>query len=157
MTDKNPTPHYCRGNPKLTAQQKDDIFERYVQLTSSQERYGFETRMAAEYGVHRCTIHKITHDQKRMEKWLRKLNHAFDLASGQILANLGDAVKVQVDLIHNEELPPNMLGLKQNAAVDLMNRAGLKKKDEEANKLEIKFVTDGFKVNTPPPAEDEDM
>lgn len=150
MEKTNPQPHYCRGNPKLTAAQKEDIFQAYVQLKTNSERWGFESRMAEQYGVHRSTIHKITHDEKRMAKWLKGLNHAFDLASGQILANLGDAVKVQVDLIHDETLPPNMLGLKQNAAVDLMNRAGLKKKDEDANTMTIRFAAEGFSVGMPP-------
>lgn len=150
MENNNPTPHYCRGNPKLTAAQKDEIFQDYVAIKTSSERYGFESRMAEQYGVCRSTIHRITHDQKRMEKWLKGLNHAFDLASGQILASLGDAVKVQVDLIHDETLPPNMLGLKQNAAVDLMNRAGLKKRDDGENAVTIKFESGGLEIGTPP-------
>ena len=147
--------HYCRNNPKLTKEQKDDIFETYVQLLTPKERWGFETRMAEQYGVHRTTIHRITHDEKRMKKWLDGLNHAHDLAMGQILANLGSAVKVQTDLIHNEGLPVNMLGLKQNAAVDLMNRAGLKHKDEESNSVTIRFESNGFNVNMPPQTEGE--
>ena len=156
MSEMEPQPHYCRGNPKLTKEQKDEIFETYVSIRKPKERFGFETRMAEKYGVHRCTINRITHDQKRIEKWLRGLNHAHDLAMGQILANLGDAVGVQVDLIHNDALPVNMLGLKQNAAVDLMNRAGLKKKDEEANTMTIKFEATGFEVNMPPAAEGDE-
>jgi hypothetical protein len=88
-----------------------------------------------------------------MKRWLDSLNHAYDLASGQILQNLGAAVRVQTDLITREDLPVNMLGLKQNAAVDLMNRAGLKKKDEDANQLVIKFETSGFEVGMPPASE----
>lgn len=142
--------------PKLTNTERAEIFEGYVALTTQKERFAYEEAMAAEYGVCRATIHRITHDPKRMEKWLKGLNHAYDLASGQILANLGAAIKVQTDLLANDNLPPNMLGLKQNAAVDLMNRAGLKKKDDEANTLVIKFESGGFDVGMPPPAEGEE-
>lgn len=147
---------YQRGKPKLTAQERDEIFQAYVQLKSNSERWGFETHMAEKFGVHRTTIHRVTHDPKRMAKWLKGLNHAFDLASGQILASLGDAVKVQTDLIHNDNLPANMLGLKQNAAVDLMNRAGLKRRDEESNTMTIKFESTGFTVGMPPASEEQE-
>ena len=148
-----------RGRPfsaKLTPAQRDEVFKEYVQLKTSSERWGFETRMAEKFDVHRSTIHRITHDQKRIDKWLKGLNHAYDIASGQILENLGAAVKVQTDLILNENLPVNMLGLKQNAAVDLMNRAGLKKKDDEANTMTIRFESAGFSVGMPPASEEQE-
>lgn len=142
--------------PKLTPTQRDAIFNGYVELQSPKERSRYTAKMAEEYGVAVSTIARITHDKKRMERWLKGLNHAFDLASGQILANLGAAVKVQTDLIHDENLPVNMLGLKQNAAVDLMNRAGLKKKDDETSTLVIKFEAAGFDVGMPPAAEENE-
>lgn len=139
--------------PKLTAEERHDIFMRYVELKTPKERSRYEAEMAEKYGVVRDTIRRVTHDPKRMEKWLRGLNHAFDLASGQILANLGAAVGVQTELINRDDLPVNMLGLKQNAAVDLMNRAGLKHKDENANTMTIKFEAAGFDVGMPPASE----
>ena len=141
--------------PKLTPEQRSEIFEGYVQLGTARERTRYEAQMAEKYGVHRETIRRVTHDKKRMEKWLKGLNHAFDLASGQILANLTAAVGVQTDLINRNDLPVNMLGLKQNAAVDLMNRAGLKKKDNDANTMVIKFESNGFEVGMPPASEAE--
>lgn len=140
---------------KLTPKQRDEIFEAYVSITDARERRHFATNMAEVYGVSRDTIRKIMFDKKRMEKWLKGLNHAYDLASGQILASLEDAVRVQTDLIHNENLPPNMLGLKQNAAVDLMNRAGLKKKDETNSTMTIKFESAGFSVGMPAASDDD--
>jgi hypothetical protein len=138
---------------KLTPTQRDAIFDGYVEQPSAAERRHYTARAAEEYGVSIQTIHRITRDKKRMKRWLDSLNHAYDLASGQILQNLGAAVRVQTDLITREDLPVNMLGLKQNAAVDLMNRAGLKKKDEDANQLVIKFETSGFEVGMPPASE----
>lgn len=145
-----------RFRPKLTPTQKNAIFDGYVAITSDRERKHYVSRTAEEYGVCYETVYKIVRDKKRMAAWLKQLNHAFDLASGQILQNLGAAVQVQTDLIARNDLPINMLGLKQNAAVDLMNRAGLKKKDEEANTMVIRFEAAGFEVGMPPPAEENE-
>lgn len=146
-----------RFMPKLTAAQRNEIFAEYVAEKLPGEYWGWETRMAERYGVHRSTIHRITHDPKRMKKWLDGLNHAQNLAMGRILMNLNDAVGVQVDLIHDTTLPPNMLGLKQNAAVDLMNRAGLKQKDDNSKELKVSFTANGFTAAMPPAADDDEF
>lgn len=149
-----------RFKPKLTEAQRREIFDEYVKLETRSEQWGFETRMAEKYSVHRCTIHKITHDPKRVKRYLDGLNHVHDIAMARLLAAQTDAVSTQVGLMNNETLPQNLWYLRQNAAVDIMNRAGLKDKTAEDQEIRITF---GAESGTPagaapgmPPSDDEE-
>lgn len=145
--------------PKLTAAQRNEIFETYVRLETRSEQWGFETRMAAKYDVNRSTIHRITHDPKRVKKYLESLGHVHDIAYAKLLEAQTDAVRTQVSLMNNENLPQNLWYLRQNAAVDIMNRTGLKDKTStEDNEIRITFGTDkgtGLPAGMPP-SDDED-
>ena len=145
--------------PKLTAAQRNEIFEEYVKLETASQRWGFETRMAEKYGVHRCTIHRITHDQKRVKKYLDSLNHVRDIAMARLMEAQTDAVNTQVSLMNNENLPQNLWYLRQNAAVDIMNRAGLKEKATEDTEIRITFGAEsgtGLAAGMPPPDDGEE-
>ena len=145
--------------PKLTPAQRNEIFEKYVQLETASERWGFETRMAEEYGVHRCTIHRITHDPKRVKKYLDGLNHVRDIAMARLMEAQTDAVQTQVSLMNDLTLPQNLWYLRQNAAVDIMNRVGLKDKSSEDPEIRITFGTEsgtGLPAGMPPSDDDDE-
>lgn len=145
---------------KLTEAQKRTIFDEYVKIETRSEQWGFETRKAEEFGVHRSTIHRITHDPKRVKTYLDNLNHIHDMAMGKILEKQLDAVKTQVDLMTDSSLPQNLWYLRQNAAVDLMNRAGLKEKSTDDPEIRITFgAAESGGSGLPagmPPSDDED-
>ena len=145
---------------KLTEAQKRAIFDEYVSIEKRSEQWGFETRKAEEFGVHRSTIHRITHDPKRVKTYLDNLGHVRDMAMGKILEKQLDAVKTQVDLMTNENLPQNLWYLRQNAAVDLMNRAGLKDKTSDDPEIRITFgAAEGGSTGLPagmPPSDDDE-
>lgn len=147
-----------RFKPKLTEAQRREIFDEYVKLETRSEQWGFETRMAEKYSVHRCTIHKITHDPKRVKRYLDGLNHVHDIAMAKLLEAQTDAVRTQVGLMNNEALPQNLWYLRQNAAVDIMNRAGLKDKTAEDQEIRITFgAEDGTGLAAGmPPSDDEE-
>ena len=145
--------------PKLTAAQRNEIFDAYVKLETAKERWGFETRMAEQYGVHRCTIHRITHDEKRVKKYLDGLGHVRDIAMARLMEAQTDAVNTQVSLMNNENLPQNLWYLRQNAAVDIMNRTGLKEKTAEDPEIRITFGAaegTGLAAGMPPPDDGDD-
>lgn len=97
-----------RFKPKLTEAQRREIFDEYVKLETASERWGFETRMAEKYSVHRCTIHKITHDPKRVKRYIEGLNHVHDIAMAKLLEAQTDAVCTQVGLMNDVTLPQNL-------------------------------------------------
>ena len=147
-----------RFKPKLTEAQRREIFDEYVKLETASERWGFETRMAEKYSVHRCTIHKITHDPKRVKRYIEGLNHVHDIAMAKLLEAQTDAVCTQVGLMNDVTLPQNLWYLRQNAAVDIMNRAGLKDKTAEDQEIRITFDADGGTglAAGMPPSDDEE-
>ena len=149
-----------RFKPKLTEAQRREIFDEYVKLETASERWGFETRMAEKYSVHRCTIHKITHDPKRVKRYIEGLNHVHDIAMAKLLEAQTDAVCTQVGLMNDVTLPQNLWYLRQNAAVDIMNRAGLKDKTAEDQEIRITFGAEsGAPVGAAPgmpPSDDEE-
>lgn len=145
--------------PKLTPAQRNEIFDAYVQIETASERWGFETRMAEKYGVHRCTIHRITHDPKRVKKYLDGLNHVRDIAMARMMEAQTDAVNTQIGLMNDKSLPQNLWYLRQNAAVDIMNRTGLKDKSSEDPEIRITFGAEngtGLAAGMPPSDDDED-
>ena len=147
-----------RFKPKLTEAQRREIFDEYVKLETASERWGFETRMAEKYSVHRCTIHKITHDPKRVKRYIEGLNHVHDIAMAKLLEAQTDAVCTQVGLMNDVTLPQNLWYLRHNAAVDIMNRAGLKDKTAEDQEIRITFGADGGTglAAGMPPSDDEE-
>lgn len=145
--------------PKLTPAQRNEIFDEYVQIETASERWGFETRMAEKYGVHRCTIHRITHDPKRVKKYLDGLNHVRDIAMARLMEAQTDAVNTQVSLMNDKNLPQNLWYLRQNAAVDIMNRTGLKDKTNEDPEIRITFGAEngtGLAAGMPPSDGDDE-
>jgi len=142
--------------PKLTEAQREEIFEGYIMLKTCGERWGYETRMAEKYGIHRKTVHKITHDEKRIKKWLDRANHLHDISMLRLLEHQTDAVNTQVELMNSQDLPQNLWYLRQNAAVDIMNRSGLKQKEAEESEIRIVFGEGGGMAAGMPPSDDGD-
>lgn len=147
----------AKFQPKLTPEQREDIFVEYVNLRTAAERYGFETRKSEEYGVHRSTIHRITHDEKRIKKWLDKANHLHDISMLRLLEQQTDAVNTQVELMNDRTLPQNLWYLRQNAAVDIMNRSGLKQREAEESEIRIVFGEGGGLAAGMPASDDNDF
>lgn len=141
--------------PKLTPEQRDEIFEGYIRLETCGERWGYETRMAEKYGIHRKTVHRITHDEKRIKKYLDKANHIHNITLLRLIEHQTDAVNTRIELMNDKSLPQNLWYLRQNAAVDVMNRAGLKDKEAEESEIRIVFG-EGSGMAAGMPASDDD-
>lgn len=127
---------------KLTAAQKKEIFHRVV--------FDGEcaAKMAEEYGVNQKEIYRITHDKKRIECERDTLEATRELARLRAIANADRAVQKQIELM-NRQVPENMLYINQNAAVDIMNRAGIKREKGDAGELRVVFGKGGLRVNMP--------
>ena len=75
-----------------------------------------------------------------------------------LLAAQTDPVCTQVGLMNDVTLQQNLWYLRQNAAVDIMNRAGLKDKTAEDQEIRITFGADGGTglAAGMPPSDDEE-
>lgn len=115
---------------KLTAAQKNEIFDRAIFDGES------DAALAEAYGVSRKTIWRVTHDKKRIQRKKSTLETLRDLAQMRIDAQAERAAAKQIELM-NRDVPDNMLYINQNAAVDLLNRAGVKRKDEQSGDIHV--------------------
>lgn len=143
---------------KLTDTQRKEIFDGYVMLETIAERRAYEARAAQEYGVSASTIYRITHDPVRVKAYLERLHYVHDMAMGKIMESQLDAVKTQLDLMRNDKLPVNLWYLRQNAAKDILNRAGLKDQGEaQDGEIRITFGKEnGEGLKTGMPSEEEE-
>ena len=128
---------------KIFPDQANEIFDEFMRLPRADQRK-FCTRKAAELGVCRDTIERIVYDEKRINKRLANREKMRNIELIKAYDALGDAVDVQINFIRNSaNLPPNMQGLAQNAATDLMNRLNFKEKvAEEDRSIHVVFSSD---------------
>ena len=126
---------------KLTAAQKDEIFERAIFEGES------DTALAETYQVSRKTIWRATHDKKRIARKKSTLETMRELAQMRIDAQAERAARKQIELM-DRELPDSMIYINQNAATEILDRAGVKRKDEESGEINVR-ITGGFATKMP--------
>lgn len=122
---------------KLTDEQKDAIFLEYLRTIDPKKRRAFEREKSMEYGVHQTTINGILRDEERIARFEKRITTRRRLAQLQMDELITDALAVQAGYIHDDTLPANLQYLRQNASVDIMNRAGFKRKEEETEQRMI--------------------
>ncbi len=132
---------------RLTETQKKEIFHRVVFDGES------AACLAEEYGVKPAAIDRITHDKKRIESEKGTLETMRELAKLRAMASADKAMQKQIELM-NRQVPENMLYINQKAAVDIMNRAGIKQEKEETGEVRVTFEEDSLEVNTPESGEE---
>lgn len=146
----------AKARVKLTERQKKEIFDGYMKLRTHAERWGYQSEMSKKYDVHRSTIQRIVYDEKRMEEYLRKVNHVRDIATVHLAQNLDAAVAVEEKILNMEVSPEdgkggNLLYLQHQAAESLFKRVGVeaKREEKENENVKIEFVGGGFNVGMP--------
>ena len=95
----------------------------------------------------RKTIWRVTHDKKRIARKKSTLETMRELAQMRIDAQAERAARKQIELM-DRELPDSMIYINQNAATEILNRAGVKRKDEESGEINVK-ITGGFATKMP--------
>lgn len=137
--------------PKLTKQQKHDIFMEYVGLYSRKEQCHFAANKAKELGVNRKTIERILSDKKRWDAFKTRCERIHDQELARMYMHLPDALDVPLDIIKNADQYEG--GMKQyplQAANSIMDRLNFRAKSEESNGVNITFVGGGLpEVNMP--------
>lgn len=148
---------------KLTERQKKEIFDHYMSLRTHKERWGFQREMAEKYGVHKNTIQRIVYDERRMEEYLRRVNHVRDIATVHLAQNLDRAVEVEEKILGMDVDPMdgkagNLLYLQHQAAESLFKRVGVeaKREEKENEAVKIEFVGGGFDVGMPDRTDEDD-
>ena len=143
--------------PKLTKQQKNEIFMEFVGLYSRREQLHFSARKAKELGVSYKTIDRIISDQKRWDAFKASCERIRDRELARAYACLPAALDVPLDLIRNADKYEG--GLKQyplQAANSLMDRLNFREKSEENNGVNINFVGGMPEVNMPTRSNDSE-
>lgn len=127
---------------KLTPEQKNEIFKKYVRATE-EEQYHFARTESELRGVSRSCIQRIIRDKKRLRKYVEDRQVLFDMQTARMAAHLEDAVNVHLDIIKEASTYP--LAYKttaQNSANALMDRIGFKPKRDEDAAMVITFAVD---------------
>lgn len=143
--------------PKLTKQQKNEIFMEFVGLYSRREQLHFSKHKAAELDVSYKTIDRIISDQKRWDAFKASCEKIRDRELARAYAALPAALDVPLDLIRNADKYEG--GLKQyplQAANALMDRLNFREKAQENVGVNINFVGGMPEVNMPSRSDDSE-
>lgn len=127
---------------KLTPQQKDAIFKKYVRATE-EEQYHFARDESVVWGVSRSCIQRIIRDKKRLRAYIEDRQRIFDLQTARMTAHLEDAVNVHLDIIKDAPNYPQMYkSTPQNSANALMDRIGFKPKKDAEEAMVVRFAVE---------------
>lgn len=129
---------------KLTMAKKKEIFKR---IHENKEPVA---DLAMEYGVAPKTIYAIRRDSRLVKAALEELQRAAEyadykkaLAAARVAELQTRAVEVQEEFLEMRNLPPAQMYLRQNAAVDLLNRGGTKAAEKEDQTITLSFASGG--------------
>lgn len=138
--------------PKLTTRQKHEIFMEYVQLYTRKEQRAFAAQKAAELGVCRETIRRITGDKKRWDAYMKRCEDTRARELARAYAHLGDALDVPLSIIRDQEkyAGSGLVQYPMQAATDLMNRLNFKAETKESEGVTINFVGGGMPATNMP-------
>lgn len=148
MKKKNPK---TTNEKKLTEEQEQEMMVLYYDEGVKQ------VEIAKIYGVSQTVVSRTLNKPEALA-WMLKQTSSKRLRA-QILINnqLEAAVGKQVELM-NKELPEGLLYLQQNAARDLLDRGGVRVKDEEKQEITVNFAgSQGFDVGMPDHSGDDDF
>lgn len=137
--------------PKLTSEQKEQIFQRARKGESS-------TVLAKEYGVTTRTISKIKYNKKRLQKELDTLDAHQMFAKLRIHDGAIKGVEKEHEILDREvpegEKGTSLLYLQHQVASSLMDRDGLKAVDKSESKAVIVFGEDDIPMGMPENTDD---
>ena len=128
--------------PKLTEQQRREIFSEYVKLHTKNEQRAYAPLKAKELGVSDDTVRRVLNDQKRWDAYLKAVDNIKNREIARAYAHLGDALDVSLGVIRDKEKyeGSGLIQYPMQAATDLMNRLGLKAEAKESDGVNITFV-----------------
>ena len=127
--------------PKLTVQQRTEIFRRALKGERTCD-------LAKEFQVHESTITKIKYDKKRLNMAEKKLTARQQHCRLRIMMGAEKGVEKEHEIL-DREVPANtkeaisLMYLQHQAAVDMMNRGGLKAEDKDAGGVTVVFSGGG--------------
>lgn len=126
------------GRRRLTDEQRDEIFHRMMKTSNGKE--SLAKRLAAEFSVSEHTIWRVYGSEEVLNRAKMKAERSRleNLLRVQQLAS--KAIDVQEDLM-TREVNENLLYINQNAARDLLDRAGVRAKDQTEVEQKIVFET----------------
>ena len=146
-----------KKNPKTTNEKKLTEEQEQEMMVLYYDEGVKQVEIAKMYGVSQTVVSRTLNKPEALA-WMLKQTSSKRLRA-QILINtqLEAAVGKQVELM-NRELPEGLLYLQQNAARDLLDRGGVRVKDEEKQEITVNFAgSPGFDVGMPDHSGDDDF
>lgn len=139
--------------PKLTEYQRAAIFEKCLRGARTKD-------LAKEYDVSEWTIRDIKYDKKRLAAAQASADAHQMFAKLRIHYGAMKGVEKEHEILDREvpegDKGTGLLYLQHQVAAGLMDRDGLKKKDDESQKIEISFVSGSFDVGMPEDSSGDD-
>ena len=144
-------------NGKLTQQEKEEILLTYIESRFDAEKYKkpvTQQELARQYGVDRSTISRVISSSDEIEALNRRMR--VDTLLSQAMAQRA-APKVMAEMIKDALKPrkDKLRYLNQNAARDVLDRAGVRAVKEDRQELVLSFAS-GEAVRPRMPEREED-
>ena len=132
--------------PKLTEYQRAAIFEKCLRGAKTKD-------LATEYKVHESTIRTIKYDPKRLADAQKVADSHQAFAKLRIHAAAMKGIEKEHEILDREvpegDKGTSLLYLQHQVATGMMDRDGLKNRDEDSQKIEITFAGGSFDVGMP--------
>ena len=139
----------AKFEPKLTKEQKEEIFDRCLKGESN-------TALAKEFGIDKSMVSKIKYDKRLLDAAEKKLTARQQFARLQIHACAEKGIDKEREILLRDvpdgKEGTSLLYLQHQVAVDAMNRSGLKAQDKDSGGVTIMF-SDGVGFNPGMPTE----
>lgn len=144
-------------NGKLTQQEKEEILLTYIESRFDAEKYKkpvTQQELARQYGVDQSTISRVISSSDEIEALNRRMR--VDTLLSQAMAQRA-APKVMAEMIKDALKPrkDKLRYLNQNAARDVLDRAGVRAVKEDRQELVLSFAS-GEAVRPRMPEREED-
>lgn len=148
MSDKQEEKKGTKKRVRITKEIELEFLEKLFHSKKS------VTAVADEMGIGRTSAYKILQTSKYNQLYSERADIIAKRTQTFLNMQTMMAAKKQLELM-NKELPDNLLYLQQNAARDILDRAGVRAKDESKQEVNITFAGGMPEIGMPQSAEEE--
>ena len=148
MSDKQEEKKGTKKRVRITKEIELEFLEKLFHSKKS------VTAVADEMGIGRTSAYKILQTSKYNQLYSERADIIAKRTQTFLNMQTMMAAKKQLELM-NKELPDNLLYLQQNAARDILDRAGVRAKDESKQEVKITFEDGMPEIGMPQSAEEE--
>lgn len=149
MSDKQEEKKGTKKRVRITKEIELEFLEKLFHSKKS------VSAVADEMGIGRTSAYKILQTSKYNQLYSERADIIAKRTQTFLNMQTMMAAKKQLELM-NKELPDSLLYLQQNAARDILDRAGVRAKDESKQEVKITFAGGMPEIGMPQSAEEEE-